>query len=162
MLAKAKKEGKPVFMDCYTSWCGPCKVLSSKVFPLKSVGDFFNARFVSTKIDMEKGEGKELARKYGVKAFPTLLVLDVEGNVIHRLTGGRSPQSLIAEVSRALSDSTAYTAVKKKYEAGDRSPLVVTEYFKNMLTASEITPEALQKEAETYFSSLFMRSFVNS
>ena len=162
VLAKAKKEGKPVFMDCYTSWCGPCKVLSSKVFPLKSVGDFFNARFVSTKIDMEKGEGKELARKYGVKAFPTLLVLDAEGNVIHRLTGGRSPQSLIAEVSRALSDSTAYTAVKKKYEAGDRSPLVVTEYFKNMLTASEITPEALQKEAETYFSSLSDKEKLNA
>lgn len=154
VLAKAKKEGKLVFMDCYTSWCGPCKVLSAKVFPQKVVGDFFNPCFVSVKVDMENGEGKELAKKYEVKVFPTLLVLDAEGNIIHRLTGGRSPHSLITEVSRAFSDSTAYTAVKKKYEAGDRNPLIVTEYFKNMLTASELGTNELQKEVEAYFASL--------
>ena len=44
-LAKARKENKAVFVDCYTSWCGPCKMMSSKVFPDKQAGDFFNPRF---------------------------------------------------------------------------------------------------------------------
>ena len=35
-LAQAKAEDKLVFMDCYTSWCGPCKVMTEEVFPQKA------------------------------------------------------------------------------------------------------------------------------
>ena len=51
-LAKAKAESKMVFMDCYTVWCGPCKKLSSDIFPQKVVGDYFNNNFVSIKLQM--------------------------------------------------------------------------------------------------------------
>ena len=95
VLARAKREGKLVFMDCFTSWCGPCRMMASVVFPRKDVGDAFNPRFVSFKCDMEKGEGLELAKKYGVKVYPTLLVLDADGNLLHTLTGAHSPQELI-------------------------------------------------------------------
>jgi len=60
---KAKAEGKMIFVDCYTSWCGPCKMLARDVFTQKKVGDFFNKNFISVKLDMEKGEGKELRKK---------------------------------------------------------------------------------------------------
>ena len=53
-LAKAKAENKLVFMDCYTSWCAPCKRMLNTVFVTKEAGDFFNPRFVSVKYDMEK------------------------------------------------------------------------------------------------------------
>ena len=58
-LEQAKAQGKMVFMDCYTTWCGPCKMMTEEVFPQKEAGDFFNAHFVNVKFDMEKGEGKE-------------------------------------------------------------------------------------------------------
>ena len=57
VLAKAKKENKIVFVDAYTTWCGPCKWMAANIFPTKEVGDVFNASFVNAKIDMEKGEG---------------------------------------------------------------------------------------------------------
>ena len=38
-LEKAKSEHKKVFVDCYTSWCGPCKMMAEKVLPLKEVGE---------------------------------------------------------------------------------------------------------------------------
>ena len=44
---KAIKEKRMIFMDCYTSWCGPCKGLAQNVFPQKKVGDFLNSNFVS-------------------------------------------------------------------------------------------------------------------
>ena len=154
ILAKAKKENKLVFMDCYTVWCGPCKMLSSQVFPLKTVGDFFNAHFVNIKMDMERGEGKNLAKRYNVKVFPTLLILDAEGNLQHRFTGLRAPQILIAEAKRALSDSTAYGPVKAKYEAGDRTPVVVTEYLKNLVSVDGMTEEEGRAKAKEYFDSL--------
>lgn len=53
LLEKAKKENKLIFMDCYTSWCGPCKRLASEVFTQKEVGQFFNGHFINTKYDME-------------------------------------------------------------------------------------------------------------
>lgn len=56
-LEAAKSENKLVFMDCYTSWCGPCKLMASKEFVQEKAGEYFNPRFVSVKIDMEKGEG---------------------------------------------------------------------------------------------------------
>lgn len=73
-LEKAKVENKLVFMDCYTSWCGPCKMMAEKILPLKEVGEYMNGRFVCIKVDMEKGEGPKLAQKYQVSAYPTFLV----------------------------------------------------------------------------------------
>ena len=68
VLAKAKAEGKLVFIDCYTSWCGPCKMMATKEFPKKVMGDYFNPKYVSAKFDMEKGEGVQLAKKFDVNA----------------------------------------------------------------------------------------------
>ena len=50
----AQKENKLIFMDAYTTWCGPCKLLNKRTFPKKEVGDYFNANFVNVKVDMGK------------------------------------------------------------------------------------------------------------
>ena len=68
-LAKANKNERLIFVDCYTSWCGPCKKMAKDVFTNAEVGDYFNAHFLNLKIDMEKGEGPALAKKYQVKAI---------------------------------------------------------------------------------------------
>ena len=94
-LAKAKAGKKLVFMDCYTSWCGPCRVMSANVFTRQEVGKAFNDRFVSVKVDMEKGEGTDLAKRYGVTAFPTLLFLKADGSVVAKHVGSMSPDGLI-------------------------------------------------------------------
>lgn len=153
-LALAKKENKLVFMDCYTAWCGPCKILAKKIFPIKEIGDFFNAHFVNIQMDMEKGEGKELAKRYDVKAYPTLLIVDADGNLVHRVTGVRPPQQLLEQMERGLSEETAYAPVKAKYDAGDRSPRVVTEYLLNMFAAGDMSEAQMNQAAKDYFASL--------
>ena len=75
LLTQAQAANKPILVDCYTAWCGPCKMMVSQVFTQKKLGDYLNGRFVCAKIDMEKGEGPELAKKFSVKAFPTFLYL---------------------------------------------------------------------------------------
>ncbi len=52
-LAKAKAEKKLVFVDCYTTWCGPCKHMTNEVFPQEKAGEYFNPRFVCVNFDME-------------------------------------------------------------------------------------------------------------
>lgn len=55
-LKAAKAENKTVFMDCYTSWCGPCKMMTNDIFPQEKVGKYMNENFVCVKYDMEKGK----------------------------------------------------------------------------------------------------------
>src|SRR5215831_9330297 len=45
--AKARAENKFIFVDCYTSWCGPCKYMAKNIFPQQEAGDFFNDKFIS-------------------------------------------------------------------------------------------------------------------
>ena len=101
--AKAKQENKIIFIDFYTSWCGPCKMLDKSVFPQKEVGDFYNKNFINYKIDAEKGEGPELAQKYGVKAFPTLVFTNANGDFLHQGVGGMDETTFI-ELGRAALD----------------------------------------------------------
>ena len=75
-VSKAKAENKLVFIDFYTTWCGPCKAMDANIFPNEKVGAYFNEKFVSIKLDAEKGEGITLAKKYEVKGYPTLLFLN--------------------------------------------------------------------------------------
>lgn len=78
-----------VFVDCYTTWCGPCKMMTEEIFPKKEAGDFFNTHFVNVKFDMEKGEGKELAKQFKIRAYPTFILLNSEGKEMYRVVGGR-------------------------------------------------------------------------
>ena len=72
-LKRPKQRIKLVFMDAYATWCGPCKWMSANVFTDPKVADYFNANFVNIKMDMEKGEGPELARQFNLRAYPTLV-----------------------------------------------------------------------------------------
>lgn len=114
--AKAKKENKLIFVDAYTTWCGPCKWMAKSVFTNDTVADFFNANFISTKIDMEKGEGIEFRKKYNVFCFPNLLFIDANGEVVHRRGGGMPPANFIAFAKEAQGSSNTYQAFAKEYE----------------------------------------------
>ena len=132
-LAKAKKENKMVFMDCYTTWCGPCKQLAKKVFPQKEVGDYFNTHFVNVKMDMEKGEGAELAKKYGVKTYPTLLFMDAAGKVLHTKLGSSGSTGLIEVAKVARDPSRRIGTFKEKYAKGNRDPKLVAQYVRALM-----------------------------
>ncbi len=93
--AKAKAEKKLIFMDAYTVWCGPCKWMAANTFTDSEVAAYYNKNFINLKMDMEKGEGPGLARKYGVRAYPTLYFLNPDGTVAHQVMGGRGPDDFI-------------------------------------------------------------------
>jgi thiol:disulfide interchange protein len=101
VMAKAMLEKKVIFIDCYTTWCGPCKKMSAEVFTDSTVATYFNRQFVNLKLDMEKGQGPELASKYGVYEFPTLLFVSNKGEVILRLIG-YIPASMLLREARTL------------------------------------------------------------
>ncbi|MCA6067690.1 thioredoxin family protein [Chryseobacterium sp. RG1] len=149
VLAKAKKEKKLVFIDAYTTWCGPCKLMAKNIFPLQAVGDYYNTHFVNAKIDMEKGEGIELAKKYNVKAYPTYLFVDGNGEIVHRTLGYVEEKDFIQFAKDAEDPSKRLTALKQKFESGEKDP----EFLKNLagLTIYNDT-EFAGKVLERYFA----------
>jgi thiol:disulfide interchange protein len=87
LLAGAKAKNKPFFVDVYTTWCAPCKMMSKLTFTDANVAKLSNDYFLAYKIDAEKGEGIKVASKYKVKGFPTVLFFNAEGKLIGREEG---------------------------------------------------------------------------
>jgi len=103
LLAKAKKENKLIFLDAYTEWCRPCIMMAKNVFTLDKVADFYNEHFINVSMDMEKGEGPALNKKYGIQAYPAFLYIDGNGKVVHRDGGYQEAEPFIKAGETALS-----------------------------------------------------------
>ncbi len=96
IVKKAKAENKIIFLDAYASWCGPCKLLQKNVFTRSDVGELFNKNFINVKVDMERGEGPQLARLFPLEAYPTLFFIEPSGKIVRKVIGYRTPEQLIS------------------------------------------------------------------
>ncbi|MBL1407550.1 thioredoxin family protein [Sphingobacterium faecale] len=152
-LEKAKRENKMIFVDFYTSWCGPCKAMSADVFPQKEAGDFFNSQFVNVKVQCDdKGEGVELGKKYNIMAYPTLMFLDQRGNLVHSTAGGQSVKGLIKLAKIAADPTKNQLAMINKWNSGNREPEFLINYFQNLTRSYQ--KEKATADFEKYFDEL--------
>lgn len=103
-VKRAKSEHKYIFVDAYAVWCGPCKLLKATTFKNKEVAAFFNANFVNVSIDMEKGVGIQLSEKWGITAYPTLLIIDVNGEIITGSEGFVNAKDLLAVGQKVIKE----------------------------------------------------------
>ncbi len=152
LTQQAKKENKLIFLDCYTSWCGPCKMLAKIVFTNDTVADFYNKHFICAQMDMEKGEGPELAKKYHVRAYPTLLYIDKEGKLVHTVVGFQKPAKLIAEGNIAMNGTETVAAYQQRYEQGERNEAFIRKFIDKL---TESYQPALQDKVATEFINTF-------
>lgn len=102
LLDKAVAEKKLLFVDFYTDWCLPCKMMEKDVFVDKELGLFFNTHFINFKVNAEKGNGINLAQIFEIKAYPTLLFLNEKGQVLERKEGAAYHTELKALAESAI------------------------------------------------------------
>jgi thiol:disulfide interchange protein len=95
VLAKAKLNGKLVFLDFTASWCMPCKKMEAETFTDKAVGEFVHSKFIPFQVSVDQFSGLEMAAKYGVKIYPTVMVIDANGKEIRRVTGFQTAEALL-------------------------------------------------------------------
>jgi len=102
VLMQAKENHQPIFVKTYASYCMPCKMMDSDVYPDPEVSSIFNSNFINFKVDMQTKLGSIFNLAYNVSAIPDLLFFNPEGDVILRATGGKSKNEIIDLAHEAL------------------------------------------------------------
>jgi len=95
VLALAKKENKPVFLDVSASWCVYCKRMKSTVFTDVDVAEYYNSTFINVSVDPEKGEGIQLTQKYGVTGYPAYIFINPDGSVATQSGGYQNKEEFL-------------------------------------------------------------------
>lgn len=148
IIAKAKKEKKLVFIDAYAAWCGPCKMMEKNIFTQKSVSDYYNTNFINARFDMEKGEGREIASKFGVRSYPTYLFLNGEGELVSRNTGYMEEGLFVAMAQDINSPGNKKGSLKERFASGEKDP----EFLMNIIKLNANSDyEFAKKASERYF-----------
>ena len=153
LLAEAKKENKPIFLDIYTTWCRPCKILDKDVFPNEKVGEFYNKNFVNYKLDAEKDEGIEIAKKYGVAQYPTLIYLDnkLEATVVEgTISNGDDLISQGEKILVKISNDKQLSEFAEVYKSKKYDRDFILKYAKKLLDNNLPTQDVL----DTYLSQI--------
>lgn len=154
VLAKAKKENKLVFMDAFAVWCGPCKLMEKNIFTQPSVSSFYNKNFINARFDMEKGEGREIALKYGIRSYPSFLFLNGDGEVVLQNYGYMDEANFLAFAKEATNPVLAGGSAKQRFEEGETDPA----FLLNMMRLyAQSDYDLAKKVSERYFKTMGAR-----
>lgn len=133
IVEKASMQNKYIFVDAYTTWCGPCKYMSSKVFVQPGVGEFFNKNFINLKVQLDTtktdsedvknwyAEGHRIMQDYKVNVFPTYLVFNPEGKIVHRFVGSMEATDFVNKGKQSLSPESQFYPLLAQYQKGENS-----------------------------------------
>lgn len=145
-LEAQEKEPKKIFMDAYTTWCGPCKLLDRNTFSNKDVAVYINDNYYAVKFNAEgteevfymdftyKNPGHDPDRKgrntqhqfasaLGISGYPSLVFFDEEGELLGPVTGYRTPRQLeiylrffAEDRHKQVSNNEEWEEYEKKFE----------------------------------------------
>ena len=144
-LRMAKTQHKMLFVDCYTSWCGPCRYMTDSIFTRQETGDYFNKRFISVKYDIEKDEAKEFNALYTVGSFPTFWIFSPQGEVIYRMGGASlTVKEWLRRMDVAVEEGTKLEKLRQNYRK-NKNEKILRPIWKQWEISS------LEKESVNYF-----------
>lgn len=91
----AKQQKKRIFVDCYTPWCGPCKLMDIQ-FQDQELASYFNTHYLNIKVNVETKYGRAIKKMYPVVFLPTMFILDEHGNILYVTESGISSDELLS------------------------------------------------------------------
>lgn len=149
ILLKAKKENKCIFVDCYTTWCGPCKFMAKDIFPLKETGDAVNPNYICVGMQIDSTDkdpefvklayqdAHMIETNYNIRAYPTFLYFNPEGKLVHRTEGStKNAADFILNTKNAMNPDKQYYSLIEKFWSGNRDTLML-ESLTNLAIQNE-------------------------
>jgi thiol:disulfide interchange protein len=98
----AQQTGQIRMIDMYTDWCGWCDRMSETTFQHERVQQLVQD-FICVKVNAESDAGRGLVERYDVSGYPTILFLDADGELIHKVVGYRSGENFVGEITKVFS-----------------------------------------------------------
>ncbi|MRX48426.1 thioredoxin family protein [Pedobacter puniceum] len=167
--SEAKKSNKYIFLDAFTTWCGPCKMMAKDIFPQKNVGDFFNANFINVAIQFDKTKHdnafikawykdvEQLEKEFKIDSYPTYLFFNPNGELVYRITGASEDAfTFISKAENAVNPEKQYHLFKTKFEKGVKNPILLKQLLstakeeKDLLFLSKVANEYLIFQKDIY------------
>jgi thiol-disulfide isomerase/thioredoxin len=143
---KAARENKFIFLDCYATWCGPCKLMDKQVYSLPAVGDTLNEHFLSAKVQIDSSQkdddyikswyadARAIRDQYLVFEYPTYLFFSPGGKIVHRGIGAIRDSDFIKLAKNALTPGKQYYTLVDNYKQGKKNYQVMA-YLANRARA---------------------------
>lgn len=135
--AAAARSGRPIFFNCYARWAGPSVTMDSIVLHEPLIADWLPQHFTPLRMDMQTAEGKMLAERYGIDGYAYYLVLDAEGNVVHRISGGARAPEFKQKLTAALDPATSLRGTRLKVESGQATAADTAAYLRALREARD-------------------------
>ena len=145
ILAKAKKENKYIYVDCYTTWCGPCRKMNNTIFPLQEAGDFFNEKFINVKLQIDSTAADAddikmlyptvalLKKEFRIRAYPTHLFFNPDGLIVNKVSDAPLTGAKFIQLGKdALDPEKQFYTQVRKFDAGERD----AAFLKNLILLS--------------------------
>lgn len=130
-LQKAAQTHKIVLVDFYTTWCGPCKLLDKNTWTDADVIKLLQQQTVPLRLDAEKETN--LASRFQIEAYPTVLLVKPDGTELDRLVGYREPKTFMADFQAALSGKDSIARAKEKLTTGGTNdPMLRMQYARSL------------------------------
>lgn len=103
--------------------------MATTIFTNDTVARYYNVTYVNAKIDMEKGEGIEIAKQYSIRYYPSLLFINASGEIVHRAVGGRSAKDFVQLGIDAMNPEKQFATIEKKYKDGQHDAPFIKKYL---------------------------------
>jgi thiol-disulfide isomerase/thioredoxin len=114
----AEALNKPVFVDIYATWCGPCKWMDANVFALEEAGGYMNDAFINVKMDGESEFGRMFALRNGLSAYPSFFVFNSGQKLMNMIVGAKPWEELQPAIATTLEFYPVLEVLQSKFESG--------------------------------------------
>jgi thioredoxin-related protein len=130
VLEKAKIENKIIFIDAFTTWCGPCKMMDKTTYLNEEVGAAMQSKFIAIKVQMDRtaldnqdiknwyADADFLKSKFKVDAFPSLIFLSPNGELLNKETGYRDDSAFLQLTKSASNPTESFSRLVNLFRQG--------------------------------------------